>query len=166
MNRPELTTERFIKNPFQTEEEKQKNRNSKLYKTGDLVRMLSDGNIEYIGRNDFQVKIRSYRIELGEIENRIQGFQDYRIIEQAVVLVNEKGDNKYLVGYFVAKEQVDVEELISYLSKQLPEYMVPTVLVQIEQMPLTVNGKLDRKALLAIEYNLTDSKEYKVPKNE
>ena len=75
LNRPELTAERFIKNPFQTEEEKQKNRNSKLYKTGDLVRMLPDGNIEYIGRNDFQVKIRGYRIELGEIEIRIQGFQ-------------------------------------------------------------------------------------------
>ena len=173
LNKPELTAERFIKNPFQTEEDKKKNRNSRLYKTGDLVRMLPDGNIEYIGRNDFQVKIRGYRIELGEIETRIQGFQtrieglkDEQVIEQAVVLVNEKGDNKYLVGYFVAKEQVDVEELISYLSKQLPEYMVPTVLVQIEQMPLTVNGKLDRKALLAIEYNLTDSKEYKAPKNE
>ena len=166
LNRPELTAERFIKNPFQTEEDKKKDRNSKLYKTGDLVRMLPDGNIEYIGRNDFQVKIRGYRIELGEIENRIQGFQDFRMIEQAVVLVNDKGDNKYLVGYFVAKEQVDVEELRSYLSKQLPEYMVPTGLLQIEQMPLTVNGKLDRKALLAIEYNLADSKEYKAPKNE
>ena len=166
LNKPELTKERFIKNPFQTEEEKQKNRNSKLYKTGDLVRMLSDGNIEYIGRNDFQVKIMGYRIELGEIETRIQGFQDFRMIEQAVVLVNDKGDNKYLVGYFVAKEQVDVEELRSHLSKQLPDYMVPTGLVQIERMPLTVNGKLDRKALLAIEYNLTDSKEYKAPKNE
>ena len=75
LNRPELTAERFIKNPFQTEEEKQKNRNGRLYKTGDVVRMLPDGNIEYIGRNDFQVKIRGYRIELGEIENRIQGFQ-------------------------------------------------------------------------------------------
>ena len=173
LNRPELTAERFIKNPFQTEEEKKKNKNERIYKTGDLVRMLSDGNIEYIGRNDFQVKIRGYRIELGEIENRIQGFQtriqgfqDFRMIEQAVVLVNKKAENKYLVGYFVAKEQVDVEELRSYLSKQLPEYMVPTGLLQIEQMPLTVNGKLDRKALLAIEYNLADSKEYKAPTNE
>ncbi len=173
LNRPELTAERFIKNPFQTGEDKKKNRNGRLYKTGDIVRMLPDGNIEYIGRNDFQVKIRGYRIELGEIENRIQGFQiriqgfqDFRMIEQAVVLVNEKGDNKYLVGYFVAKEQVDIEELRSYLSKQLPDYMVPIWLLQIEQMPLTVNGKLDRKALLAIEYNLADSKEYKAPKNE
>ncbi len=173
LNRPELTAERFIKNPFQTEEDKKKNRNSRLYKTGDIVRMLPDGNIEYIGRNDFQVKIRGYRIELGEIETRIQGFQtriegfqDFRMIEQAVVLVNKKADNKYLVGYFVSKEQVDVEELRSYLSKQLPDYMVPTGLLQIEQMPLTVNGKLDRKALLAIEYNLADSKEYKAPTNE
>ena len=75
LNRPDLTAERFIKNPFQTEEDKKKNRNGRLYKTGDIVRMLPDGNIEYIGRNDFQVKIRGYRIELGEIENRIQGFQ-------------------------------------------------------------------------------------------
>ena len=160
LNRPELTAERFIKNPFQTEEEKKQNKNERIYKTGDLVRMLSDGNIEYIGRNDFQVKIRGYRIELGEIENmiqgfqiRIQGFQDFRMIEQAVVLVNEKGDNKYLVGYFVAKEQVDVEELRSYLSKQLPDYMVPTGLVQIEQMPLTVNGKLNKRYLLDIKYH-------------
>ncbi len=164
LNRAELTVERFIKNPFQTEEEKKKNRNSRLYKTGDLVRMLPDGNIEYIGRNDFQVKIRGYRIELGEIEIRIQGLKDEQVIEQAVVLVNEKADNKYLVGYFVAKEQVDVEELRSYLSKQLPEYMVPTGLVQIEQMPLTVNGKLDRKALLNIEYKISDEV-IELPKN-
>ncbi len=168
LNRPELTAERFIKNPFQTEEEKKQNKNERIYKTGDLVRMLSDGNIEYIGRNDFQVKIRGYRIELGEIENRIQGFQiriqgfqDFRMIEQAVVLVNEKGDNKYLVGYFVAKEQVDIEELRSHLSKQLPDYMVPTGLVQIEQMPLTVNGKLDRRYLLDIKYHT--AKELIVP---
>ena len=178
LNRPELTAERFIKNPFQTEEDKKQNRNSRLYKTGDVVRMLPDGNIEYIGRNDFQVKIRGYRIELGEIETRIEGFQnriqgfqtriqglkDEQVIEQAVVLVNEKADNKYLVGYFVAKEQVDVEELRSYLSKQLPEYMVPTGLVQIEQMPLTVNGKLDRKALLNIEYKISDEV-IELPKN-
>ena len=168
LNRPELTAERFIKNPFQTEEEKKQNKNERIYKTGDLVRMLSDGNIEYIGRNDFQVKIRGYRIELGEIEIRIQGFQtrieglkDEQVIEQAVVLVNDKGDNKYLVGYFVAKEQVDIEELRSYLSKQLPDYMVPTGLVQIEQMPLTVNGKLDRKYLLDIQYHT--AKELIVP---
>ena len=78
-----------------------------------------------------------------------------------MVLVNEKGDNKYLVGYFVAKEQVDIEELRSHLSKQLPEYMVPTGLVQIEQMPLTVNGKLDRKYLLDIQYHT--AKELIVP---
>ncbi len=166
LNRPELTAEKFISNPFQTEEDKKKNRNNRLYKTGDVVRMLPDGNIEYIGRNDFQVKIRGYRIELGEIENRIQGWKNGEVIQQVVVLLNEKGDNKYLVGYFVAREQIDVEELRSYLSKQLPEYMVPTGLVQIEQMPLTVNGKLDRKALLAIEYNLADSNEYKAPTNE
>ena len=160
LNRPELTAEKFISNPFQTEEDKKKNINNRLYKTGDLVRMLPDGNIEYIGRNDFQVKIRGYRIELGEIENRIQGFQtrieglkDEQVIEQVVVLLNEKGNNKYLVGYFVANEQVDIEELRSYLSKQLPEYMVPTRLLQIEQMPLTVNGKLDRKILLNMEVN-------------
>ena len=112
LNRPELTAERFIKNPFQTEEEKKQNKNERIYKTGDLVRMLSDGNIEYIGRNDFQVKIRGYRIELGEIENRIQGFQiriqgfqDFRMIEQAVVLVNEKGDNKYLVDILLLRNR-------------------------------------------------------------
>ncbi|MDI9359126.1 MAG: amino acid adenylation domain-containing protein, partial [Phycisphaerales bacterium] len=151
LNRPELTAERFIENPFQTEEDKKKNRNDRLYKTGDLVRMLPDGNIEYIGRNDFQVKMRGYRIELGEIENKMLEFKNNDVVNQAVVLVNEKNDNKYLVGYLVAKEEINIEDLRSYLSAVLPEYMVPTAFVQLDKLPLTVNGKLDRKALLAID---------------
>ncbi|MDI9358891.1 MAG: amino acid adenylation domain-containing protein, partial [Phycisphaerales bacterium] len=151
LNRPELTVERFINNPFQTESDKKKNRNSRLYKTGDLVRMLPDGNIEYIGRNDFQVKIRGYRIELGEIENKILEFKNNELINQAVVLVNDKGDNKYLVCYLVATEEINIEDLRNFLSTHLPEYMVPTIFVQLDKLPLTVNGKLDRKFLLALD---------------
>ncbi|MDI9357601.1 MAG: amino acid adenylation domain-containing protein [Phycisphaerales bacterium] len=156
-NRPELTAKRFIKNPFQTEDDNKKNRNSRLYKTGDLVRMLPDGNIEYIGRNDFQVKIRGYRVELGEIENKILEFKNNKAINQAVVLVNDKGDNKYLVAYLVASEELKTEELRNYLLSQLPEYMVPTAYVQLDKLPLTVNGKLDRKALLNKDISFSDA---------
>jgi len=117
------------------------------------VRWLSDGNLEYIGRNDEQVKIRGYRIELGEIEHamtRIEG------IKQACVLARERktdsGSTKYLVGYYVAGADGDHEGLteaiiIEKLSKVLPDYMVPGALVAMESFPLTVNGKLDRRAL-------------------
>ncbi|MDI9359120.1 MAG: amino acid adenylation domain-containing protein, partial [Phycisphaerales bacterium] len=164
LNRPELTAERFGQNPFQTEEDKRKNRNGRLYKTGDLVRMLPDGNIEYIGRNDFQVKIRGYRIELGEIENKILEFKNKEVINQAVVLVNDKGDNKYLVGYLVAKEEIDIEDLRSYLTRALPDHMVPTAFVQLDKLPLTVNGKLDRKALLHLDINF-GTEIIELPKN-
>ena len=111
LNQAELTEERFIPNPFQTEAERrdtsygEKGRNARLYKTGDLVRWLPDGNLEYIGRNDFQVKIRGYRIELGEIENALSSYEG---VKQSVVLAKERtspaeetSGNKYLVGYYV-----------------------------------------------------------------
>ncbi|MDI9359054.1 MAG: thioesterase domain-containing protein, partial [Phycisphaerales bacterium] len=117
---------------------------------------LPDGNLEYIGRNDFQVKIRGYRIELGEIENKILEYKNKEAINQATVLVNEKNDNKYLVGYVVAKEEIDIEDLRNYLSRVLPEYMVPTAFVQLDKLPLTVNGKLDRKALLNTDIHFSE----------
>ena len=165
LNRPELTTERFILNPFQTEEEKRKKKNSRLYKTGDLVRYLPDGNLEYIGRNDFQVKIRGFRIELGEIESAIGNFPG---IKQCVVLAKEHKDNsgnvtenKYLVAYYVPDNGNDTKllesGLFTHLQSCLPEYMVPTVLVPLEYFPLTINGKLDRKALPEAERTQTEN---------
>ncbi|WP_162034328.1 phosphopantetheine-binding protein, partial [Chryseobacterium potabilaquae] len=127
--------------------------------TGDLVRFLPDGNLQYIGRNDFQVKIRGYRIELGEIENALLSYESIR---QAVVLAKEQGSGiKYLVGYYVSDNVVNHEDLSMHLSGLLPDYMVPSVYVHLEELPVTLNGKLDRKALP--EPNFTGDKEYIAP---
>ncbi|UHO38304.1 amino acid adenylation domain-containing protein [Chryseobacterium capnotolerans] len=162
LNREELTAERFISNPFQTLEEKNQGSNGILYKTGDLVRYLADGELEYIGRNDFQVKIRGYRIELGEIENRLQ---EYPEVKQAVVLAKEnKAGLKYLVGYYVSEKANEVIDLTAFLSEVLPEYMVPAAFVHLTSLPLTINGKLDRRALPEPEF--TGGREYTAPETE
>ncbi|MHB9148304.1 MAG: non-ribosomal peptide synthetase, partial [Candidatus Amoebophilus sp.] len=176
LNRSELTRERFIANPFQTEQEKQdkcygeNGRNARLYKTGDLARWLPDGNLEYIGRNDFQVKIRGYRIELGEVESALLS---YGGIKQAVVLAKEQksigadeasSGDKYLVGYYVSDTKLNETVLLSYLQSKLPEYMVPSAFMHLEELPLTNNGKLDRKALPDPEF--TNSDHYVAPRNE
>lgn len=147
LNQPDLTSEKFIDNPFATEEDKSKGY-TKLYKTGDLVKWLEDGNLEYIGRNDFQVKINGYRIELGEIENQLSKLPG---VKQSCVLTKENKNTKniYLVGYYVPEKlnSLNQEDLLNQLSDKLPEYMVPNVLVEITNLPLTSNGKLDKKAL-------------------
>ncbi|MED7789320.1 non-ribosomal peptide synthetase, partial [Francisella sp. 19X1-34] len=154
LNRDELTAERFISNPFANKSDISKGY-TRLYKTGDLVRWLADGNIEYIGRNDDQVKVRGYRIELGEIENQLSAIYG---IKQSCVLAKDRNNSKYLVGYYVSDvESLTQEEILNQLSKVLPEYMVPSVLVEIDSMPLTVNGKLDRKALPEPEFINEDS---------
>ncbi len=173
LNQPELTEEKFISNPFQTEEERRdkrfgkQGRNARLYKTGDLVRWLPDGNLEYVGRQDFQVKIRGYRIELGEIENALSSYPG---IKQSAVLVKErttsletKTGTKYLVGYYVSESPLDEEEILPYLQSKLPEYMIPSALVHLSHFPLTVNGKLDRKSLP--DPSFTSSKTYVAPRN-
>jgi amino acid adenylation domain-containing protein/non-ribosomal peptide synthase protein (TIGR01720 family) len=149
LNNKELTAERFITNPFATETDKAKGL-TRLYKTGDLVRWLSDGNLEYVGRNDDQVKIRGYRIELGEIENALAQIAG---IEQSCVLAKERktesGSTKYLVGYYVLDTaKILTQEVIQEkLSTVLPEYMVPAAFVAMDSFPLTINGKLDKRAL-------------------
>jgi amino acid adenylation domain-containing protein/non-ribosomal peptide synthase protein (TIGR01720 family) len=164
LNQPELTAERFIENPFQGENDERLGKNGRLYKTGDLVRWLSDGNLEYIGRNDFQVKIRGYRIELGEIETILCSYEGIR---QSVVLVKERTqspETKYLVGYYVSSQKLNEEAILGYLGNLLPEYMIPHVLMHLEELPLTINGKLDRKSLP--ELNLIDTVSYIAPRNE
>ncbi|MCW6048552.1 amino acid adenylation domain-containing protein [Lyngbya sp. CCAP 1446/10] len=139
LQRDDLTTERFIPNPFRETE--------RIYKTGDLARYLPDGNIECLGRLDFQVKIRGFRIELGEIESVLVKHSN---VQQAVVIVREDfpGD-KRLVGYIVAlnNQNPSIQELRSLLKEYVPEYMVPSIFVFLEALPLTPNGKVDRKAL-------------------
>ncbi|HEU4962330.1 MAG TPA: amino acid adenylation domain-containing protein [Bacilli bacterium] len=137
LNKPELTAEKFPVNPFTAGE--------RLYKTGDLVRWLPSGDIEFLGRLDFQVKIRGYRIELGEIENALL---KHERITDALVLDREGQDgDRYLVAYAVAKEALSSDELRTFLSASLPEYMIPTAFVFLDEMPLTTNGKTDRKRL-------------------
>jgi acyl carrier protein len=142
--------------------------NSRLYKTGDLARYLSDGNLEYVGRNDFQVKIRGYRIELGEIETILIDFQG---IKQCVVVAKEHIDkggiingSKYLVAYYVSTMKLDEENIRHALQEKLPEYMIPSIFMHLENLPLNANGKLDRKALPEPEFNSCES--YVAPRNE
>ena len=168
LNQPELTAERFIDNPFQTEKEKAQQKNARLYKTGDLVRWCGDGNLEYIGRNDFQVKIRGYRIELGEIESALSSYDG---IKQSVILAKDYKDsegkateNKCLVGYYVSESPLDGQKIQAYLQTKMPDYMVPSALVHLEELPLTINGKLDRKALP--DPSFTNQKTYVAPRNE
>ncbi|WP_187650973.1 AMP-binding enzyme, partial [Xenorhabdus indica] len=148
LNRPELTAGRFVANPFATDKDKSLGY-TRLYKTGDLVRWLSDGNLDYLGRNDFQVKIRGYRIELGEIESALAVHPQ---VKQAVVIDREHEGNKTLVAYWVAENSVaesklSDNELFRHLSDHLPEYMVPASFTRLESIPLTLNGKVDRRAL-------------------
>ncbi|MCW1963754.1 non-ribosomal peptide synthetase [Chryseobacterium viscerum] len=162
LNRPELTEERFMLNPFQTEDQKERGENNRLYRTGDLVRRLANGDLEYIGRNDFQVKIRGHRIELGEIENTLLQYDGIRQV--AVVVKEDKGNMKYLVGYYISDSVIDPRQLSEFLLKSLPEYMVPNVFVHLTALPLTINGKLDRKQLPEPEF--TGISEYAAPENE
>ncbi|WP_343745931.1 non-ribosomal peptide synthase/polyketide synthase [Chitinophaga sp.] len=139
LHRETLTREKFIPHPFSTVP------GARLYRTGDTARWLADGNIEYIGRIDHQVKIRGFRIELGEIETVLQ---ECALVNEAVVLARADGaDNKRLVGYIVPQGDFDKEGILSYLKEKLPEYMVPALLIPMEQLPVTASGKIDRRAL-------------------
>jgi acyl carrier protein len=138
LNRPDLTAERFIPDPFS------KTPGARLYKTGDRARRLPDGAIQFLGRNDFQVKLRGFRVELGEIETVLTSHPG---VKEAVATVREEGE-KRLVGYIVAKEPAPApHELRRFLRERLPEYMVPSTFVFMDRLPLTPNGKLDRRAL-------------------
>ncbi|MDQ6762814.1 MAG: amino acid adenylation domain-containing protein, partial [Bacteroidota bacterium] len=158
LNREELTFEKFIKNPYSTEQE------SKIYKTGDLGRWSSDGNIECLGRIDDQVKIRGFRIELGEIETLLL---QNNLVRQAVVLAKEdKLGNKRLVGYIVPRGDLDKEAINSYLQGKLPSYMIPVIWVQLDSLPLTPNGKIDKKALADPDMSELLNKEYVAPQTD
>ena len=153
LNKEDLTAEKFISNPFGE---------GRVYKTGDLGRWMSDGNIEYLGRMDDQVKIRGYRIELGEIESALRNIEG---IENVAVIVNEESSgDKAISGYLVSRNEVNIGDVKTALRKELPEYMVPGHLMQIERIPVTDNGKLDKKALPKIE--VKEQQEYIGPRNE
>ena len=147
----------FKKNPFTDKW------TGMMYKTGDLGRMLPDGNIEFLGRKDYQVKIRGYRIELGEIESQLQKHVDIR---EAVVLdLTDQTNTKYLCAYIVLKQQLTTWEIKEYLADKLPDYMIPSRYIYLEQLPLTSNGKIDRKALPKDNTEILDETPYQAPRN-
>ncbi|MBQ0739655.1 non-ribosomal peptide synthetase, partial [Aquimarina celericrescens] len=154
VNKPGLTSERFILDPFIS--------GGRMYRTGDLARWLPDGNLEFLGRKDAQVKIHGYRIELGEVENALSCFPS---ITQCCVLSKQgvNGVNR-LVGYVVVEGDLDKEELQEHLKLSLPEYMVPMIWVEMEVMPLTSNGKLDRKSLPDPDSSELSTKIYVAPR--
>ena len=157
LNRPELSSEKFVLNPFD------KGNSPKLYRTGDLGKWLPDGNIEYMGRLDDQIKLRGYRIEPGEIENVLQKSE---YVRQAVVMVKaDEIGNKRLVGYIVPEGEYNKGEILNYLKKKLPDYMIPALWVEMESLPVTPSGKIDRKALPEPEAGSV-SAEYEAPRNE
>ncbi|MCA1636567.1 MAG: amino acid adenylation domain-containing protein [Acidobacteria bacterium] len=141
LNRPDLTAEKFMPDPFSREP------GGRIYRSGDLARYLPDGNIEFLGRIDHQVKVRGYRIELGEIETVLA--QHPQVREAVVLARGESTAEKRLIGYMVsrAEEQPAVSEMREYLRERLPDYMIPGGFVWVERMPVTANGKLDRAAL-------------------
>ena len=156
LNRTELTAEKFVDNPFKV--------GTKMYKTGDLARWLPDGNIEFLGRIDHQVKIRGFRIEPGEIESNILTYSG--VNETIVVDREDETGSKYLCAYIVSENEIKVRDMREHLLEKLPAYMVPQYFVQLEKMPLTPNGKIDRKALPAPDGNLSIGVEYEGPRNE
>ncbi|GAA2931350.1 amino acid adenylation domain-containing protein [Streptomyces enissocaesilis] len=154
-NRPALTAERFVANPFAV--------GSRLYRTGDVVRWNPDGRIEFIGRADGQVKIRGFRIELGEIESALVGCPG--VAGAAVAVVDSPSGAKQLVGHLLAGtgEQPDPEAVRAKLTGMLPAYMVPSVLLRIDELPLTPNGKVDRRALPAPDWSSLTEARYEAP---
>ncbi len=150
LNKPELTDKSFFQNYLVNQVTPSKSLVSqRLYKTGDICRYQADGCIEYIGRSDFQIKIRGYRVELGEIESRLS--QIVGIKQSCVIAKNSHQDNCYLVGYYVLdrdnQRDLSHEAIHNELKLFLPDYMLPSMLIELPSLPLTINGKLDRSAL-------------------
>ena len=155
--RPDLTAERFVRDPFSDVA------GARLYKTGDLVRYLSDGVIEYIGRIDYQVKFRGFRVELGEIEATLD--KHPAVAQSAVMVRGDKSGDQRLVAYVISrKSDLSTAELKQHLSLQLPPYMIPSDYVQLASLPLTASGKVDRKALPAHERSGLDEATYVAPR--
>ena len=155
LNSPELTAEKFIDNPFGE---------GKLYKTGDLAYWREDGNIVYVGRNDFQVKIRGLRIELGEIENAMQSVDG---ITQAVVVVRKNKEGRQLICAFYTGDEISAKDIRSQIEQRLPKYMLPHIFTHLDEMPLTSSGKVNRKALPEADLSAASSTvEYAAPKTE
>lgn len=135
LNREDLTSEKFIANPFG---------DGKIYKTGDLVRWLPNGTIDFIGRIDNQVKIRGFRVELNEINKTILSYEK---VKNSVTIIQNINDNKFICSYIMPKEHLNVEDLKCFMQKTLPNYMIPSYFTIMDNLPITVNGKIDKQKL-------------------
>ncbi len=160
LNRPELTAEKFVPNPFAT---KENHHGDIMYHTGDLARWRADGEIEYLGRIDTQVKIRGLRIELGEIESVMGSFEGVQLT--AAADKRDENNRQYLVGYYTAETEIDEKELRQHLAAKLPKYMVPNYFMHLETMPMTPSGKIDRKNLPLPDFSM-QTEEYVAPETE
>ncbi|WP_160716860.1 non-ribosomal peptide synthetase [Chitinophaga solisilvae] len=156
-NRPELTAEKFVPDPYIP--------GGRIYKTGDMGRRLRDGNIEFTGRKDEQVKVRGYRIEPGEVESALQ--QHESISAAVVIAYTSPGDEKDLAAYFVSDEPLSVTDLRGFLADRLPAYMMPAWFVQLDELPLTTNGKADKRKLPApAGLDIATGKAYRAPSGD
>ncbi|HET8772838.1 MAG TPA: amino acid adenylation domain-containing protein, partial [Thermoanaerobaculia bacterium] len=153
-NRPALTAQRFIADPFG---------GGRLYRTGDLARWLADGTLQYLGRIDTQVKVRGFRIEMGEIEARLR---EHPAIEDCAVVARGEGADKQLVAFYRAASEAPYDELRAHLAAMLPDYMVPAAFVSLPAIPLTPNGKVDRRALERMDVTLAAGRDYVAPRSE
>ncbi|MGB5928723.1 MAG: amino acid adenylation domain-containing protein, partial [Cyclobacteriaceae bacterium] len=156
LNRPELTNEKFIRNPFGE---------GKLYRTGDLARWLPDGNIEFLGRKDDQVKIRGYRIEPGEVEQALLACAEVKN-GAIIVKTNKDSGENYLAAFIVLGNNVDLAKTREYLYQVLPEYMVPSEIFELDELPLNASGKTNRKALAGLNPEINRQHEYVAPRNQ
>lgn len=156
LNKPELTQEKFISNPYEP--------GKRMYRTGDLARWLPDGNIEFLGRMDHQVKIRGFRIEIGEIEKNL--LYNDKIKEAVVIDRADELGNKYLCAYLVTNSSLTVKELREELGEKLPDYMIPSYFIEIDEIPLNNNGKMDRKALIGLDGSINIGSVYEVARNK
>ncbi|KAA1243055.1 non-ribosomal peptide synthetase [Aquimarina sp. RZ0] len=155
LNKEDLTKNKFLPNPFK--------KGARMYKTGDQARWLPDGNIEFIGRKDDQVKVRGYRIELGEIESQLSQLE---VIQHCCVIAKKHHDgSNVLIGYVVVEGNFDKLAIQNALKSQLPDYMIPKLWLALDKLPMTTNGKIDKKALPYIMPNNLSSQEYIAPRN-
>jgi amino acid adenylation domain-containing protein/thioester reductase-like protein len=154
IGQPELTEERFLPDPYMPGE--------RIYKTGDLARWFAQGDIEYLGRLDHQLKIRGFRVELGEIENRLV---QHKAIRDAVVTGIEYAGQKHLCAYYVAEREIAARDLRGHIQRKLPEYMVPSFFVRMPVLPVSANGKVDRKAL-PLPLIANEKRSYSPPSNK
>ncbi|MDR2578930.1 MAG: amino acid adenylation domain-containing protein [Chitinispirillales bacterium] len=161
LNRPDITEEKFVKNPFNYNNDPDY---AVMYRTGDVVRFLPDGNIDFVGRSDFQVKIRGFRVELTEIEERLRAFPS--VNDAAVIATDAPGGGKCAVAYVVGESPIDVEALNQFIEEKLPSYMVPAATMQIDAIPLNPSGKVDRRKLPAPAFSAEKTENSARPLND